>query len=175
MQEIVIKFRPAAFIPLLIIGLVGTGGAAWLYIDRVQHQPKDTIDILRSVYMGLLVGFALLTIRAVTNMVSKKPAMVIHHNGITDHTNLYGQTVKWENILSAGITRLGTASIMVVYINNVDEVTRGMKKGKQRMATLKHKKVGTPIILSVNQYDFDPNTTVNLINSKVAGNTEATV
>jgi len=168
-EEIVIRFRPSAFVSLAVVSTIATVVFAWLYVDKMEHRVRGEIDVMKSVYMGLLVASAAVMIRAFSSMMSKKPAMIINEKGITDYINLQGRIVPWENILKAEVTKFGPQKVMAVYVNNATQLTEGLKRIKQTAANTKTKKLGTPVMLPVLTYNFDSESTIALINSKAKG------
>jgi hypothetical protein len=171
MQEIRIRYRPGAFTGVAVVALLMTAVFATLYVQKVAEH-KKSVDLLQSFYLGLTVASVMLMIRSFRNMSTKKPMMTIGQNGITDYANLDGLTVKWENVLKAEVTRFGATDVMAVYINNAAELTKHLKKTKQRMADAKTKKVGTPVCLAVKIHDFDPASVITTINSMAGAKVE---
>lgn len=81
--------------------------------------------------------------------IAKRPGFVINSEGIIDNSSMLGaQSFKWSNIVRFGTTSAMTASIVLVFVNDPEEVTKNDNSFRSIFRSSNTKTYGTPFLIS---------------------------
>ena len=86
--------------------------------------------------------------------IAKRPGFVINSEGIIDNSSMLGaQSFKWSNIIRFGTTSAMTASIVLVFVNDPDVVTKNDNYLRPFFRASNTKTYGTPFLISSGALD----------------------
>ncbi len=144
-------------------GLLLVIASLFLYTNA-NHLPRYNPVVTKVIGLIGIVLFGLMSVAVIQKLLWGKPGILLSEEGIENNTLVIKRHfIKWDIITSLKIKRIKSATILLVFINNADEIYRQVGAFSRFGMRMNNKFYGTPVSINCNALKCSLNDLLNAI------------